>query len=55
MSAKTYQTPFNVVVLAAGLGFFVDTFDLFLFNVYRISSLKELGYSGDSLTRAGEF
>ena len=43
------------MVLAAGLGFFIDTFDLFLFNVYRIPSLKELGYTGEELTRMGEY
>ncbi len=55
MNSKLYHSPFNIVVLAAGLGFFVDTFDLFLFNVYRIPSLKELGFSGTDLTSAGEF
>jgi MFS family permease len=55
MPSKLYNSPFNIVVLAAGLGFFVDTFDLFLFNVYRIPSLKELGFSGTDLTSAGEF
>jgi MFS family permease len=55
MPSKLYHSPFNIVVLAAGLGFFVDTFDLFLFNVYRIPSLKELGFSGTALTSAGEF
>jgi putative MFS transporter len=55
MPSKLYHSPFNIVVLAAGLGFFVDTFDLFLFNVYRIPSLKELGFSGTALTSAGEY
>lgn len=55
MQSKLYHSPFNIVVLAAGLGFFVDTFDLFLFNVYRIPSLKELGFNGTNLTSAGEF
>ena len=55
MQSKLYHSPFNIVVLAAGLGFFVDTFDLFLFNVYRIPSLKELGFSGTALTSAGEY
>jgi len=55
MSAKIHHSPFNIVVLAAGLGFFIDTFDIFLFNVYRVSSLKELGLNGDALTRAGEY
>lgn len=46
--------PFNRAVLAAGLGFFVDAFDLFLFSIYRIPSLKELGLSGAELTAKGE-
>ena len=54
MNHKLHHSPFNIVVLAAGLGFFIDTFDLFLFNVYRIASLKELGYGGEELTRMGE-
>jgi MFS family permease len=50
-----YKSPFNIVTLAAGLGFFIDTFDLFLFNVYRVQSLRDLGFSGMELTRKGEF
>lgn len=49
------RSPFNLAVLAAGLGFFIDAFDLFLFNVYRVPSLKELGYEGRELTRSGEW
>ena len=45
---------FNLGVLVSGLGFFIDAFDLFLFNVYRVPSLKELGLSGVELTHAGE-
>jgi len=52
---KLHHSPFNIVVLAAGLGFFIDTFDIFLFNVYRVASLQELGLSGEALTRAGEY
>lgn len=47
-------SPLNRAVLAAGLGFFVDAFDLFLFNVYRIPSLMELGLSGAELREQGE-
>lgn len=54
MSGSLTKTPFNLAVFAAGLGFFVDAFDLFLFNIYRIPSLKELGLSGTSLTITGE-
>jgi MFS family permease len=48
------RNPFNLAVLVAGLGFFVDAFDLLLFNVLRIPSLAELGYSGSHGMRAGE-
>lgn len=48
------EHPLNRAVLAAGLGFFVDAFDLFLFNVYRIPSLVELGHSGAELRAHGE-
>jgi MFS family permease len=54
MSQYRYQSPFNIAVLAAGLGFFIDAFDLFLFNVYRIPSLIDLGIRGDDLTKVGE-
>jgi len=51
---KIYHSPFNITVLVAGIGFFIDAFDLFLFNVYRIPSLKDLGFSGSELTFMGE-
>ncbi len=51
---KIYHSPFNIAVLVAGIGFFIDAFDLFLFNVYRIPSLRDLGLSGTELTTAGE-
>jgi MFS family permease len=54
LNHKVYHSPFNIAVLAAGLGFFIDAFDLFLFNVYRIPSLKDLGISGAALTTVGE-
>jgi len=51
---STYRSPFNIAVLVAGIGFFIDAFDLFLFNVYRIPSLKDLGLTGADLTNTGE-
>lgn len=50
-----HHHPLNKAVIVAGLGFFVDAFDLLLFNVLRIPSLLELGFSGDGLLRQGEF
>ncbi len=52
---KLYSTPFNIAVIAAGLGFFVDAFDLFLFSIYRIPSLTELGLKGDQVLKEGEW
>ncbi len=52
--SKIYHSPFNITVLVAGVGFFIDAFDLFLFNVYRIPSLKGLGLTGSELTLTGE-
>lgn len=43
----------NVAVIVAALGNFVDTYDLVLFSVVRIKSLKELGLSGQALTDDG--
>lgn len=55
MAGRALHThPLNRAVLAAGLGFFVDAFDLFLFNVYRIPSLLELGFTGEGLQLQGE-
>lgn len=51
---KLHTSPFNLGVIAAGLGFFIDAFDLFLFNIYRIPSLREMGLSGKELTLTGE-
>ena len=52
--ATLQSSVFNLAVLVSGLGFFIDAFDLFLFNVYRVPSLKELGLSGVELTHTGE-
>lgn len=52
---KLHSSVFNLAVIVSGLGFLVDAFDLFLFNVYRVPSLKELGLTGQDLTHTGEF
>lgn len=48
-----HQKAFNPTILVASLGYFVDSFDLFLFNMLRVPSLTELGFSGDVLTNTG--
>ncbi|HEY9773147.1 MAG TPA: MFS transporter [Planktothrix sp.] len=48
-----YKGAFNLAVVIAGLGYFVDTYDFFLYNGMRVTSLAEMGLSGDSLTKIG--
>src|SRR4051812_30286201 len=45
--------PFNIVVIVAALGYFVDIYDLILFNVVKKASLSSLGYVGEELERTG--
>lgn len=43
----------RVPVIVAALGYLVDMYDLFLFNIVRVPSLKALGLSGDELFTKG--
>lgn len=45
---------FNLTVVVAALGYFVDIYDLLLFGIIRIPSLKEMGLTGDQITTDGE-
>ena len=40
-------------VIVGALGYFVDVYDLILFSILRIPSLKSLGFSGDLLLSQG--
>lgn len=40
---KEFVSAINLTVLVAGLGYFVDLFDITLFGVVRVASLKDLG------------
>lgn len=46
---------FSIVVLIAALGYFVDIYDLLLFNIVRVESLKDLGLSSELIKKDGEF
>jgi MFS family permease len=51
------QKPYNLFslpVIVGALGFFVDIYDLLLFNIVRISSLTDLGADKNSLKTLGE-
>jgi MFS transporter, putative metabolite:H+ symporter len=46
---------FNVAILVAALGYFVDIYDLLLFNIVRVDSLEALGLSKELVKSEGEF
>src|SRR5215831_260988 len=50
---KLQEGVMNMAVIVAALGYFVDVYDLILFNVTRIPSLISLGYSGSDLLYKG--
>lgn len=43
----------QIPVLVAALGYMVDMYDLFLFSIVRIPSLRSLNLSGDSIMKDG--
>lgn len=47
------KNPFNIIVIVASLGYFVDIYDLILFGIVRVPSLKGIGISGDQLLEKG--
>src|SRR5688572_31882027 len=53
MGENTPHRAIYLAVLVAALGYFVDIYDLILFSVVRVDSLKSLGVTGDDLTRTG--
>jgi putative MFS transporter len=46
---------FNIAVLVAALGYFVDIYDLLLFNIVRVDSLTDLGLNAAQIKSEGEF
>lgn len=44
MSKKHIESPFNIIVIVSALGYFVDIYDLILFNVVKFSSFESLGF-----------
>lgn len=46
MQRDPIRTPFNFLVIVASLGYFVDIYDLILFNVIKKESLEALGFGG---------
>jgi len=53
MQPKTYSL-FSLPVIVGALGFFVDIYDLLLFNIVRKSSFRDLGVPDDAMKDIGE-
>ena len=51
--AKASKSALTAAILVASLGYFVDIYDLLLFSIVRIPSLKSLGLTGAQLTDTG--
>jgi MFS transporter, putative metabolite:H+ symporter len=53
MQQKQYGI-FSLPVLVGALGFFVDIYDLLLFNIVRKTSFRDLGVTDDAMKHVGE-
>jgi MFS transporter, putative metabolite:H+ symporter len=53
MHNQAHRNPVNIIVIVAALGYFVDIYDLILFSIVRIPSLRSLGISDDMLLSEG--
>jgi putative MFS transporter len=51
---KPSHAIFNITVLVAALGYFVDIYDLLLFGIIRVPSLKAMGLTPEMITHEGE-
>lgn len=54
-NGSTLRTVFSLPVIVAALGYFVDIYDLVLFSIVRVPSLKALGLTGQELVDQGVF
>ena len=52
---KQSTSIFNIAVIVAALGYFVDIYDLLLFQIVRLPSLKSLGLAEDAADKSGQF
>ena len=55
MKKEPSNAIFNITVLVAALGYFVDIYDLLLFQIVRVDSLKEMGLTPALIKSEGEF
>jgi putative MFS transporter len=50
-----HRNPLNIIVIVAALGYFVDIYDLILFGIVRIPSLRAMGIAESDLKTSGLF
>jgi len=55
MKQDSFRQLFSIPVIVAALGYFVDIYDLLLFSIVRIPSLRSMGVSEDMMLDQGEF
>lgn len=53
MVKSNSSNPFHIVVIVAALGYFVDIYDLTLFGIVRVPSLRAIGIPEDLIKDAG--
>ena len=52
---QRHNSVFHIAVLVAALGYFVDIYDLLLFQIVRIESLQGLGLNAEQVKQEGQF
>jgi MFS family permease len=52
MTKQAHTNPFNIVVIVAALGYFVDVYDLIIFGIVKDSSLMAIGITGAAQIKA---
>lgn len=55
MTSNHYKQLFSIPVIVAALGYFVDIYDLLLFSIVRIPSLRSMGVLEGDMLNQGEF
>jgi MFS family permease len=53
LTAKDWKHLFSLPVIVAALGYFVDIYDLLLFGIVRIPSLKSIGLTAEEISTVG--
>jgi MFS family permease len=53
MHRDAHKNPLNIIVIVAALGYFVDIYDLILFSIVRVPSLRALGVAEVNLLSEG--